>query len=67
MNTPLKGGIPIREYIAKIEQNPAHKLALQEARRRLAQAHYAPGTETYERLMRGEGPNPEPTTPAGQG
>jgi coproporphyrinogen III oxidase-like Fe-S oxidoreductase len=64
MNEPLKGGIPLSEYIATLEQDPAHKLAMQEARRRLAQAHYVPGTPTYERLMRGEGPIPEPETQA---
>ena len=56
MSDPLKGAIPIEEYVAEVENDPVRKLALQKARRQLAECHYEPGTPTYERLMRGEGP-----------
>lgn len=47
------------ELIAELESDPAMKDGLIEARKWVARQFYEPGSEQYERLMRGEGPTPE--------
>lgn len=50
------------ELIAELENDPAMKDGLVEARKWVARQFYEPGSEQYERLMGGEGPAQE--TPA---
>ena len=63
----VQGSMPIDEFIAELEKDPVWHQDLIEARKELAQdlCHlpgYAPGSPTYERLMRGEGPS-KPSQP----
>lgn len=54
----------INDVVEELERDPARKECLAEARRKLAPFVSKPGDETYERLMRGEGPTT--AAPAGE-